>query len=111
GPGLLHLRRQRRRCPAEAAVRSLLHQEPVHRPGHVHHLQDRQDRGPQAGGVTPMPVSSMPMTSVSSGSSAAAMSVSSAASVANAMTIDVEDYFHVSNFARTVAPASWDTRE
>jgi polysaccharide deacetylase family protein (PEP-CTERM system associated) len=31
--------------------------------------------------------------------------------IVNAMTIDVEDYFHVSNFVRTVAPASWASRE
>jgi len=31
--------------------------------------------------------------------------------IQNAMTIDVEDYFHVSNFADTVDRASWDTRE
>jgi polysaccharide deacetylase family protein (PEP-CTERM system associated) len=30
---------------------------------------------------------------------------------ANAMTVDVEDYFHVSAFDRTVSRASWDTRE
>lgn len=29
----------------------------------------------------------------------------------NAMTVDVEDYFHVSNFSAVVTPASWSTRE
>jgi len=32
-------------------------------------------------------------------------------SVLNAMTVDVEDYFHVSNFARVVTPDSWAARE
>ncbi len=32
-------------------------------------------------------------------------------SVLNAMTVDVEDYFHVSNFERMVTPESWATRE
>lgn len=32
-------------------------------------------------------------------------------SVLNAMTIDVEDYFHVSNFERVVTPDSWAARE
>ncbi len=31
--------------------------------------------------------------------------------IRNAMTIDVEDYFHVSNFEHTVDRDSWDTRE
>jgi polysaccharide deacetylase family protein (PEP-CTERM system associated) len=31
--------------------------------------------------------------------------------VLNAMTVDVEDYFHVSNFERVVTPESWPTRE
>lgn len=31
--------------------------------------------------------------------------------IRNAMTIDVEDYFHVSNFEHTVERSSWDTRE
>jgi polysaccharide deacetylase family protein (PEP-CTERM system associated) len=31
--------------------------------------------------------------------------------IRNAMTIDVEDYFHVSNFAHVVDRASWPTRE
>lgn len=35
----------------------------------------------------------------------------SGAAIPNAMTIDVEDYFHVSNFAATVDRASWNTRE
>jgi polysaccharide deacetylase family protein (PEP-CTERM system associated) len=34
-----------------------------------------------------------------------------AAAVANAMTIDVEDYFHVSNFAHVVERGSWASRE
>jgi polysaccharide deacetylase family protein (PEP-CTERM system associated) len=34
-----------------------------------------------------------------------------AAGVANAMTIDVEDYFHVSNFEHVVARDSWASRE
>ncbi len=31
--------------------------------------------------------------------------------VLNAMTVDVEDYFHVSNFERVVTPDSWAARE
>jgi polysaccharide deacetylase family protein (PEP-CTERM system associated) len=31
--------------------------------------------------------------------------------ILNAMTIDVEDYFHVSNFERVVTPESWSGRE
>lgn len=34
-----------------------------------------------------------------------------AGGIRNAMTIDVEDYFHVSNFEHTVDRASWDARE
>ena len=29
----------------------------------------------------------------------------------NAMTVDVEDYYHVSAFADTIEPAAWDTQE
>jgi len=34
-----------------------------------------------------------------------------AASVLNAMTVDVEDYFQVSGFAATVSPSQWDAME
>jgi peptidoglycan/xylan/chitin deacetylase (PgdA/CDA1 family) len=34
-----------------------------------------------------------------------------AGAVANAMTVDVEDYFHVSNFDATVSRESWAGRE
>ena len=34
-----------------------------------------------------------------------------AARIRNAMTIDVEDYFHVSNFEGVVARDSWASRE
>ena len=33
------------------------------------------------------------------------------APVVNAMTVDVEDYFHVSAFAHMVAPSEWDSFE
>ena len=33
------------------------------------------------------------------------------AAMLNAMTVDVEDYFHVSVFERVVAPTAWDTME
>jgi len=32
-------------------------------------------------------------------------------STANALTVDVEDYFHVSAFASSISPASWPSRE
>jgi len=32
-------------------------------------------------------------------------------STANALTVDVEDYFHVSAFASSISPASWASRE
>lgn len=38
-------------------------------------------------------------------------SLDSSATVVNAMTVDVEDYFHASAFDRTVARASWDQLE
>lgn len=33
------------------------------------------------------------------------------ASITNVMTVDVEDYFHVSAFARTISPAQWGSCE
>ena len=39
------------------------------------------------------------------------MRPAAAASRLNAMTVDVEDYFHVSVFERTVARATWESLE
>src|SRR5687767_15257257 len=44
GASALHLRRERRRCDAEAAVRPVLHQEPVALARRVHSVRDGQDR-------------------------------------------------------------------
>ncbi len=43
GAGLLHVWRLDRRCPPEAAVRPLLHQEPVDRAGSLHHSPDSEN--------------------------------------------------------------------
>ena len=55
GAGVLHLRRHHRRRVAEAAVRLVLHQESVHRPGPLHHPGNRQDGGAPERGLRPWP--------------------------------------------------------
>src|SRR5262249_2141340 len=85
GAGALHLRRHRRGRDREAAVRPVLHQEPVDRPRSIHRVRDGQDGSPPERPVTPP--------------------------VINAMTIDVEDYFHVSVFDGLVPRHAWDGME
>src|SRR6185436_11960464 len=79
--------------PPEAAVRPLLHQEPLDRARPVHHPRDHQDGGPSPRRLT---VSTLP---------------AAGARIVNAMTVDVEDYFHVSVFEKTVDRSRWDTLE
>src|SRR6185437_17022838 len=77
GAGLLHLRRQCRRRPGEAPVRPLLHQAHVPRSRPLHPCEDREDRRwRERRGMT--------------------VAAAASGSPVNAMTIDVEDYFHVS---------------
>src|SRR5262249_22815867 len=85
GAGALHLRRDGRRRDRETAVRPLLHQEHVDRTRPVHRLRDHQDRAPPERAVS--------------------------RSVVNAMTIDVEDYFHVSVFDGLVPRHAWEGME
>ena len=85
GAGAVHLRRQRRGCDGEASVRSLLYEAPLDhiRPAHPFpHGENRPD-GPGRE-VTP---------------------------IVNAMTVDVEDYFHVSVFDGIVPRDQWDKLE
>src|SRR5690349_6835621 len=82
GANSLHLRRERRGRDAETAVRLLLYQEHVARIGLLHHRADGQDRHPRPGGILMRPT--LPNIT--------------ADRLQNAMTIDVEDYFHVSAF-------------
>src|SRR5262249_28457606 len=85
GPGALHLRRDGGRRGREAAVRPVLHQEHVDRARSVHRLRDHQD------GPAPERAMTRP--------------------VVNAMTIDVEDYFHVSVFDGLVPRYAWEGME
>src|SRR5207302_1493335 len=87
----LHVRRERRGHDREAAVRPVLHQEPVAGARRGHHRRDRQDRVTAA--RRPMTAGAAPRA------------------IVNAMTVDVEDYFHVSAFDRVVSRASWGERD
>src|SRR6476619_3411535 len=98
GAGLLHLRRHHGGRPAEAAVRPLLHQEPLPGARHLHHLRDGQDRNPTKGRLI------VPAT-------VAASRGTRANGRLNAMTVDVEDYFHVSVFDGVVPRTSWNSME
>src|SRR5205823_9475837 len=88
GAGALHLHRERRGHDGEAAARSLLHQEPVAAARPVHHLRDREDGRPAPGTL----MSARPL-------------------IVTAMTIVVEDYFHVSVFAGVVPRPHWEALE
>ena len=87
GPGAVHLRREPGRRPGKAAVRFVLPEAPDHRVRFVHSLLHDQDRHPPPG--RPVSAPAKP------------------AGVVNAMTIDVEDYFHVSVFDGLVPRDRW----
>ena len=80
GAGAIHLRRQRRRRDGEAAVRPVLHEEHVARARSADCVRNGEDRHPQA------------RRRMSTGRRAVDEPI------VNALTIDVEDYFHVSVF-------------
>src|SRR5690242_21549079 len=93
GAGALYLRRERRRRDGEAAIRSLLHQEHVDRARSLRPRKNRQDR--------PYRKRRAIMSS----------SPGAESRVLNAMTIDVEDYFHVSVFDGVLPRSRWETLE
>src|SRR6185295_11863533 len=107
--GPLHLRRDRRGRDREAAVRPLLHQEHVGGARSVHHLRNHQDSRAAAGTVMHM--------KARDGAAGAAAAVVPAGpepgrgAIVNAMTIDVEDYFHVSVFDGLVPRHRWENME
>ena len=94
GAGTVHVRRERGRRPAEAAVRLVLYQAHVDLARPVHHLLDNKDRHSAKRCV-------MVGLAQETGTPL----------VVNAMSIDVEDYFHVSVFDGIVARSTWDAME
>src|SRR5262249_16772278 len=80
-----------RRRNRKAPIRSLLHQEPVHRSRSRHRARNNQDRGVTEG-CTMM---EMPFQQTDR-------------PIVNAMSVDVEDYFHVSAFDSVVSRAEWE---
>src|SRR5207245_2400730 len=84
-------RRQRRGCDREAAVRPVLREALIAVVRLVHRLRDHQDR-PAAAGPVKVPRAA-------------------AAPIINAMTVDVEDYFHVSVFDGHVPRRDWERME
>ncbi len=94
GTSALYLRREHRGRAAEAAVRPLLHQELVDRARRLHHLRHDQDGHPAKGRLT-----------------VAAVVHASAGDVVNAMSVDVEDYFHVNAFDGVVPRDRWENLE
>src|SRR5437868_6356804 len=93
GAGSLQIRVERRRRDGEASIRPVLRQEHVDPAGCPHSVRDRENRSAPAGPL---------MTDRDSNRRTGMM---------NAITVDVEDYFHVSVFDGHVPRHQWDRLE
>src|SRR5262249_43557281 len=98
GAGPVHLRREPRGRAREAAVRPVLHQAHVGEARPLHHLRDGEDGGAAARRLMHMLRTPAPLPEDDG-------------RIVNAMTIDVEDYFHVSVFDGLVPRHSWGSME